>query len=195
VVSDSRGHPALAAPRRAHPQQAAEGGRMTLQCLMFQAAAGCGEFYIRNRRREPRVTQEAERKGLGLSERPLQHIGGLPAQGRRAGVGVLARVCARARRGAMSLTLLPLQDCQRRPLHPDERAAGRREPRAASANPPRGGQWRSNGYTYAGFGRWCQGLERAQEGANLVDVKVCNPAGRHLGWWGECGEMVAPYFG
>jgi hypothetical protein len=40
--------------------------------------------------------------------------------------GEPSRACvrARARKRAMSLTLLPLQDCQRRPSHPDERAAG-----------------------------------------------------------------------
>jgi hypothetical protein len=36
----------------------------------------------------------------------------------------LARVRAREGRGTMSLTSLPHQDCQRRTLHPDDRADG-----------------------------------------------------------------------
>src|SRR5215204_7744078 len=40
VVSDSRGGPALPAPREAHPQQATEGGRMTLQRLVLDFRNG-----------------------------------------------------------------------------------------------------------------------------------------------------------
>ena len=46
-----------------------------------------------------------------------------PTQGRRAGRGALSRIRARAKTGAMSLTLLLLQKCHLRPLRPNGRAA------------------------------------------------------------------------
>src|SRR5829696_4031947 len=46
MVQHSRGRPALSAPRGAYPRQAAEGGRMPLQHLMFQQRV---LVYIRNR--------------------------------------------------------------------------------------------------------------------------------------------------
>jgi hypothetical protein len=49
------------------------------------------------------------------------------------------------------------------------------EPRARLARAPEGGEWRSDGHTYAESGRWRPWFQPVQEGANIVNVNAYNP--------------------